>query len=449
MTPPRSAWSTALVCAVALLSSGCSSWGATDELTPEEAAQERRFRGCGALAAEVADAVQAWVDDFAPDDGTTEEDGAAAIGEPDTDLPVVARNYQERRDQLGCRPREFQHQLANEMARVEGEGPVGRAVAAAVREQVLASAGPPRNVEVGPDDDLQAAILGAEPGAVVRLTAGEHVIDDPLMLLQPVTLVGAGRDETTIASSAEGAAIAFIGEGTIRLEDLEVRHTGDAPASVLVFTAGAVQLSGVRAAGGVADEAGTSGFGVVLGGVAPTDAGAPQELEDVEVVDNAAGGIAVVDEAAPIIAGATVRDNAGCGVCYLGVAGGQLRASTATGNDVGVALGEMADPSIEQLRASDNRSAGIVVEAEATGRLQDADVRGNGPIGVLVRDEAAPTLDGLTVEDHAEAAIIFGGAAGGSVRGAVCGGDGLAIVLLETADPDVADAGCPVQDERD
>jgi nitrous oxidase accessory protein NosD len=437
------------VCAVALLSGACSSWASTDEPTPEEAAQERRSRGCGALAADIAEAVQAWVDDFAPAAAATDEGGDPGIVEPGTDLPVVARNYQERRDQLGCRPREFQHQLTREMARVEGEGPVGQAVAAAVRAQALATAGPPRNVEVGPDDDLQAAILRADPGAVVRLAAGEHVVDEPLMLLQPVTIVGAGRDETAVVSSAEGAAIAFIGEGGIRLEDLEVRHTGEAPASVLVFTTGSVELARVRAAGGVADESGTSGFGVVLGGAAATDAGAPQELDDVEVVDNAAGGIAVVDEAAPTIVASTVRDNAGCGVCYLGVAGGQLRGGTAIGNEVGVALGNTADPIIERLEAHDNTTAGVVVEAQASGTFEDGEVLANGPIGVLVRDEAAPTLVGLTVEDHGDAAIVFGGTAGGTVRDVVCGGGGLAIVLIESAEPDVADAGCPVQDERD
>jgi nitrous oxidase accessory protein NosD len=442
----------ALVCAVSLLSGGCSSAGSTDELTPEEAAQEQRFRGCGALAAEIADATQAWVDAVAPAEGTAEEgsaeDGASpGTGEPDTQ-PMVVRNYQERRDQLGCRPREFQHQLGIELERVEGEGPGGRALAAAVRAQVLVPTGPPRSVEVDPDDDLQTAILRAEPGAVVRLAAGEHAIDEPLILLQPVTLIGAGRDETAVVSSAAGAAIAFLGEGGIRLADLEVRHTGEAPASVLVFTAGSVELTRVRATGGVANESGTSGFGVVLGGAAATGAGVTQELDEVEVADNAAGGVAVVDAAAPTIVASTASDNAGCGFCYLGSAGGRLGASTAVGNDVGVALGDTADPVVDQLRASGNRQAGIVVEAEATGSFQDAVVRDNGPIGVLVRDDAAPTLAGPTIEGHDEAAIVFGGRAGGTVRDAACTDGGLGIVLFEAADPDVTEPGCAVHDER-
>lgn len=450
MRPSRSTWGTALVCVVALLSGACATGDAPTDVPSTLDPQEVRFRQCGLLAERIGDDLQAWVDQFAaPETETEGGDEPAPAGleldEQGPDLAALAQDYRRRRASLGCRDREFQLQLSLELERLDGEGPLVRGVAAAVRAQALATAGPAQTVTVSPTDDLQAAVLDAQPGALVELAPGTHTLDEPLVLLQPVTLVGAGPDETMVASEAAGVALAFLGTGQLQLQDLALSHTGDEAASVMVLTAGTHRLARVRISGAVADDTGRTGYGVVVGGAAE---GEQHRFDEVEVVDNAAGGIAIADAATPTVVGGTVSGNGGCGVCYLGRAGGSIRATTVRENDIGILVSSSATPRVVRAEVRDNGDAGVVVEQQASGVFAELRLEANGDVGVLIRGEATPELVDVTVAAHDQAAFIFTGRSRGSVEGGHCVGVALGIVLLEESDPDVSSAGCAVRDER-
>lgn len=445
-----STWGTALVCVVALLSGACATSDAPTDAPSTLDPQEVRFRQCGLLAERIGDDLQAWVDQFAPAASSSEDEGSRTpagleLDGGNIDLAALGQEYGQRRASLGCRDREFQLQLALELDRLDGEGPLVRGVAAALRAQVLATAGPAQTVTVSPADDLQAAVLDAQPGALVELAPGTHTLDEPLVLLQPVTLVGAGLDETTVTSEAAGAALAFLGAGRLQLQDLALSHIGAEPASVMVLTAGTHRLARVRISGAVADDTGRTGYGVVVGGAA---GGEQHRFDEVEVVDNATGGIAVADVAAPTVVGGSVSGNGGCGVCYLGGAGGSLRAGTVSGNDIGILVSSSATPRVMRTEVRDNGNAGVVVEQQASGMFAESRIEGNGDVGVLVRGEATPELVDVTVATHDQAAFIFTGSSRGSVEGGSCAGVPFDIVLLEQSDPDVSRADCAVRDER-
>ena len=456
MTPPHLRRATALLGAVVLLLTACASGDPGSDASPSptpspESAQERRFRLCGQLADDIASALQGWVDTFAPVDPNAH--GTTAPEEPSpsptqVDLPALMEQYAQRRAQLACRPREFEVQLARSLEDVEGQGPLGRAVASTVESMILTTTGPAAAVEVNPGDDLADAVLGADRGAVVTLAPGTYELEEPLLLLKPVTIVGGGIEETIVTSSAAGAAMAFIGDGRFVLEDLELRHEGEEPASVLLLTSGEVEVSDVRLGGGVADEQGSTGFGAVLGGAGGERSGT-RRLDGVEAVDNGSGGFVVVDGAAPTLVDVTARGNTPCGICYLGRAGGELRDSLFEENEVGVVLARTADPAVERVTTRANRTVGILVEQEASGRFEGVTVADNGVAGVLVRGQAAPLLVDLDVTGHEEVAILFQGEAGGTVEGGTCEDAPFEIALLDASSPDVEDAGCEVHDQRE
>ena len=112
---------------------------------------------------------------------------------------------------------------------------LGSAVAATLVANVrdVLDPGAPRRVEVAPGDDLGARFDSVPSGSTLVLAAGTYRIDRPLVVIQDVTIRGAGPGRTHIVSTAADAA--FLQPASVRLglRDLEVRHTGTSAASVL------------------------------------------------------------------------------------------------------------------------------------------------------------------------------------------------------------------------
>ena len=77
--------------------------------------------------------------------------------------------------------------------------------------------------------------------------------------------------------------------------------------------------------------------------------------------DNDAAGILSSGSAAPSISETSVSDNGGCGVCYAGSSGGDLRASILQGNEVAIQISDAASPNIDDNTVSLNDAIGISV----------------------------------------------------------------------------------------
>lgn len=424
------------VLAFLLAASGCSTAGPTPEELASSEAEERRGASCDELAIEIADVLQGYVDRFAP----TTEDGELVPQLPDdAALEEAIASFRQRRDRLDCDPRAFQTTLNRAVDQVQGSGPLGRAVVAEVRDRVVAIPGPAATVTVEPGDDLAAAVHGAGPGAVVRLAAGRHELDGPLVTLRATSMVGAGSGRTTLVAGAAGSVLLHLGAVPLSLEGLAVVHEGDEAASVVVVASGGYRLQDVELRGGVADEERSAGWGLVLGG-GDEELGADDDeaLQDVAVRDNEAGGIVAVDRT-PAMTNLTATGNGGCGVCYLGAAGGSVTGGTLTSNLTGVSVAGAATPELTDVSITGNSELGILVEGTAAPAIEGATVTDNGPVGIAVTGDASVTVRGGTVTGHGEAGLLAEGDSTASFTGADVGAGALGVLVRDRASAAVVD----------
>jgi hypothetical protein len=259
------------------------------------------------------------------------------------------------------------------------------------------------------------------------LPAGTIDLDATLVLLEGITMRGAGRDATTIRSTASDAAVIVVTASVVRLENLTVELSGGQPASGLVAGPSAsVALSGVRMTGAVAGvgggDVGGGGAGVYLSaqGNAGSGRGTTLEITDSVFERNAWAGVAVAGGHRVSIRSTTFARNGEVGLIFLDESSGSVSGSTFTDNKIGLAATGSATPTW--------------LASTVTG----------GSVGAQMDAAAAPVIDGLTVSGSTSAAVIFGGTSGGSIGGTTCDNVPYGIVISGTAAPTLGKNGCTV-----
>lgn len=358
-------------------------------------------------------------------------------------------------------------------------GPLGDGVRGALAANVLdvlaGGSTPVRRVlEAGED---VATVVGQLPdGATLVLPEGRFEPEQPVVVVQDLTIEGAGSDASTVASSAEGAAFILASPVAWEMSGVAVTHTGGGTASVVVLRAGTARLEDVRlsgATGGTESPASAEG-GVLAGGSGLVLAGAEgADLVDLVVEDNEVGGLVVAGGATPGLSSSIVRDNAVCGLCFLGRSGGTVRGTRISGNGVGVMVGDRAVPLLERNRLEDNEQAGLLVERFARPVVRRNTVTRNGRIGVAVYGSSSPRLvgntvsghtqagvlvnvaakarprvDGSVLSDNGQAALVFMGRSRGGARGNTCSGSRFALVVDGAADPELSGNRCTIHVQR-
>lgn len=307
------------------------------------------------------------------------------------------------REQLaahGCAAPPTIQALRDRLATIPTEGPV----AGAVLRQLTASLtgaveGAPVTRRVAVGEDLLAAVAELPAGSTIDLSAGTHRLDDVLVLLSPVTITGAGAGATTIESGVADHTVLAIADGVVGLTGLTVRHTGRAPANVvLVGPTASLVLTKVSVRGGVAERDGTGGAGILMYDPTSTSRRTATSLEVTgsRFSDNGSAGIVLTGGHVASIASSTFTGNQQCGICFLDDSGGSVQDSTLTGNAVGV--------------AATGRSAPTVLRVEIRG----------GEVGVQAGEESAPVIDASSVTKAKRAALIWAGRAEGTIRGVTC-----------------------------
>jgi hypothetical protein len=374
--------------------------------------------------------------------------------QPGGAIDAIARFEESRRTltTLGCDQWWLQEGTAGELRRLRAHNPIAVAFADQLRATLVGVPLPAEEeIVLAPGDDVATAVVVAPAGSTVRLAPGEYRVDEPVLVVQPLTIVGAGANRTLVTSYAGDIAV-FAGE-TSELVLMDLTLTLAVEGSVGLFLeAPSYGVRGVHVTGGRATGDG-GGSGIVVGtqGVTPQAAradGPPgRRIEDTEVSGNEGGGIVVQGGAIPELRRLVLRDNGACGVCYLGPDGGELVESRLTGNEIGVWLTASARPSIGSNQLTGPGQAGFVYTATATGRASGNEVRGY-PIGVEIRDQAAPELDDNLLEDNEEVALVFRGEATGRTNGNVCRSGGYGIALLDRAAPELGADTCELVDER-
>jgi hypothetical protein len=405
------------------------------------------------------DAIVGFVDelqDFADVyEGLTAQQFAA--GEPPEgagDLDGTFESYSARLTALDCPSDWAEQRVTVELERLSGASPIAGAIVDQLKASLLGVQADAAELSVTPDDDLAATVVAAPAGSTVRLEAGEHRVEEPLLVLQDLTIVGAGAEDTVVSSSAEGVALLATGSAALVLEDLTLSLDVDGTVGIYL-EAPAYALRRIHVTGARLDGEG-GGIGIVVADrwTGPVVAGDAEPLgrtiEEVEVRGNEGGGISVLGVAAPELRRLTVLDNGSCGVCYLGHAGGTLADSRLGGNEIGVWAEARSRAVVEGNAISGPGAVGMVFSGTATGAARDNEVSGY-PVGIETRDQAGPELEGNLLEgtgSEEDVALLLRGGSVPRTSGNVCRGNGFGLALLDAAAPTLGDDGCEVTDER-
>lgn len=430
---------------------------------------------CTLLAVGIVDAVQEYVDSFA---GATAEGIPAGVTARQGDFAAVTAELRAEAEELGCDPGALAADIREELDRLSGGSPVQDAIAAAFRAGPLGTADPSDlgavQLTVATSEELVAALAVAGSGSVIRLAAGEFRVVEPLVMLRPVTLVGAGRGRTVITSTAAEGALVLSTDGDAVLRDLTV--AGGSGASVVLVAGGGYVLDrvGIEGAPG-------GGYGIVL---RPSSgpllaSGTRRELTDVEVRGTPGGGVVVAGSETPTLRGITVEDTAGCGLCWIESGAGRAEDVTITGAQVGVRVDDDAAPlvrgagisgsqvgiaftgrgapritgaaviggatgiqvtgdgagSVEDTTVADASEVGVRVSDAARVVLTGVTVTGPSPVGIALVGESRPSISGVGVRTEGEVGLIWAESAAGSATGLLVSGPRLAVQLSDDASP--------------
>lgn len=344
--------------------------------------------------------------------------------DPSSDLSAAAAAARAAISRYGCPTSTFTADLKSGLGAVPTHSAIAAAVLARLTAGLTGQAGwQAETRSVTPADDLTQVLAQVAPGSTVILAAGTYPIARSLVLLEAVTVRGAGRDTTHLKASAPDAALVVMTAGLVEISDLRVELDPAVPASGIVAAPQSLlKLSSVSVSGATATPAGLGGAGVQMSGAATDRPSAATTLEvtDSQFDHNAWAGIAVGGGHRASVVRGSFTANGQCGVCFLDVSSGSVQ---------------------------DGRFTGDVVALGANGRATPTWL-GNtitgGTVGVQLDGSAAPTIKDLSVTGASRAAVIFSGRSAGAIAGVTCTSVPYGIVVADTAAPTLGDTTCTV-----
>jgi hypothetical protein len=384
---------------------------------------------CADVAGTLVAAVQEYVDAYGDRVAGARADSGGSTSTGDTVLQNALAQTRDAVARRGCDVGTFRSTLGSELDGVTARGPVARAVLLRLETSLTgAQSQTAESRDAKPGDDLPRVIAALAPGSTLRLAAGTYRLDETEVLLQGVTLQGAGARRTVLTSRASEAAFLVLTDGRVELSRLSVRHEGDRPAAGLIGgPTSSVVLSDVVVSGARAGKAGgTGGAGVLMAGRDGQEAGRGTTLEVTgsRFSDNGVSGILLLGRHRASIRSSRFDGNDQCGVCFGGASSGAVRTSRFTGNGVGVAALSTSRPAV-------------------TGNRFDG-----GQVGFQATDGARPLVRDNVAAGASRAAFIFSGKATGRIEGSTCRDVRFGIVVSRTALPLLGRNACGVGRSR-
>ncbi|MEZ4606810.1 MAG: hypothetical protein R2865_08450 [Deinococcales bacterium] len=98
----------------------------------------------------------------------------------------------------------------------------------------------PIDVTLGPNDNILRTIASAPAGSTIRLNAGTYQLTNGLRLTRAISIEGIGATPSKLVSSAATAVISYEGRGSLSLKNLEIEHSGNQAADILLVKAGRI-----------------------------------------------------------------------------------------------------------------------------------------------------------------------------------------------------------------
>jgi len=291
----------------------------------------------------------------------------------------------------------------------------------------------------GEYESLEAAVEAVPPGSSILLDAGTYRLVGPLEIDKPLSLLGAGLEETIVSGGEGDQVVLLTGPGPFAVEGITFRYEGSGWGRVMTVDEAEINILRCRFTGAAwSEEESRGGDGLLLWG---NTAGSIRESR---FDGNQLHGIELQDQAHPLLEGNVATGNGESGFVYFEESGGTARNNDCSGNGLhGISVAEQARPALEGNVCSDNREVGIRFSDSATGAARNNTCSHNGLHGFAVGDEAEVTLEGNTSSDNEEVGIRFSDSATGTARNNRCTGNGLhGISVNEEAQPTLEDNIC-------
>ncbi len=176
---------------------------------------------CADAAVEAVVPLQAFIEEY--EELTIEEWNALDPSPDSANAQDQVTEVAQAAVNAGCDPVAMEEMLVAEIGKLEGDGEVGAALAAAFRGEepdttlpattttTTPGASEPSTSVVEPGDDLAQTLARIAPGSTVEFAAGAHTFDQPIVVDIDVTFLGAGRDETGSGSNGAETAVRCCG----------------------------------------------------------------------------------------------------------------------------------------------------------------------------------------------------------------------------------------------
>jgi parallel beta-helix repeat protein len=233
---------------------------------------------------------------------------------------------------------------------------------------------------VQPGESIQAAIDGAQEGAVICLAEGTW--EEDLVIGRGLTVRGAGREESIVKGLKDGEPVILI----------------DSDAEIEVTIAG-LTVAGAKGEEYCAKWPLRCPYGLLLGGRAKVT------LQWNTISGNRYRGISMVDSAQATVQGNIVSGNWDDGISMEGSAQATIEGNEISGNWYGVSMWDSTQATIRENTISGSEWAGIYVGGSAQVTIQGNTITDNQLYGVMLFQR--PCFD--TGEK-------FGGAVGGAAN---------------------------------
>jgi len=228
---------------------------------------------------------------------------------------------------------------------------------------LLARSEPTQIQLLDPSESLQAAIDACSDGSTIQL--GPGAFKGPLQITRAVTLVGAGREQTTIVAPQTASAVVLI--------------SGDQGMSVTIEDLGLVQLPSVTA-GGRSD-------------------------------GDECHGLAAAGHCHVALRGLSIRDLSGCGIVLDDGCHAFLGDSSVEGNrEDGVFLKGASHLNMSGCQLLANWRNGLSVEDHSTARLVDCEIRANDEHGAAAFHGSDLHVESCAIERNFEDGVHVTGA---------------------------------------
>ena len=275
---------------------------------------------------------------------------------------------------------------------------------------------------------LARLVQNTLPDGLINLRAETYVLNGPLVIDKPLTIVGAGMDETIILSEHGDAVIKvesiFV---DVSFSGITFQYQGEDYANVVVVDDAAAEFSDCRFTGGVwsvDDKRG--GDGLLLWGSASVG------VDNCRFDGNDLHGIEVKEKSDLIVVDSVLTENGEDGIAFFGETSGDVQDSEFFANGLhGIGSQDSPELLITGNNLHDNGELGIRLANQTQAEVRENVVSGNGLHGIGIRDETAAIIADNVANENVQSGIVLFGAALGTVTGNECGFNGLHGIGLE------------------